>query len=80
MPDLSLAKKEHILIINKVLYGLKSSGTRWHERLFDVLSEIGWTPCKADQDVWMKENDGLWEYIAVYVDDLCIALKSPAKL
>ena len=41
---------------------------------------MGWTPCKADQDVWIKENDGLWEYIAVYVDDLCIALKSPEKI
>ena len=72
-------KEGHTLIINKALYGLKSSGARWHERLFDVLSEMGWTPCKADQDVWMKENNGLWEYIAVYVDDLCIALKSPEK-
>ena len=28
----------------------------------------------------MKENDGLWEYIVVYVNDLCIALKSPEKI
>ena len=66
-------KEGHTLIINKALYGLKSSRARWYERLFDILSEIGWTPCKADQDVWIKENDGLWKYIAVYVDDLCIA-------
>ena len=68
------------MIINKALYGLKSLGTRWYKRLFDMLSEMGWTPCKADQDVWMKENDGLWEYIVVYVDDLCITLKSLEKI
>ena len=71
--------KKDILLFNKAIYELKSSGARWHEKLFDVLSEMGWTPCKADQDVWIKENDGLWEYIVVYVDDLCIALKSPEK-
>ena len=41
-------KEGHTLIINKALYGLKSLGARWHERLFDMLSEMGWTPCKAD--------------------------------
>ena len=54
-------------------------GTRWHERLFDVLSEMGWILCKADQNIWIKENNGLWEYIVVYVDDLYIASKSPKK-
>ena len=72
-------KEGHTLIINKALYRLKSLGARWHKRLFDVLFKMGWKPCKADQDVWMKENDGLWENIAVYMDDLCIALKSPEK-
>ena len=28
----------------------------------------------------MKENNGLWEYIVVYMDDLYIALKPPEKI
>ena len=70
-------REGHILIINKALYGLKSSGARWHERLFDVLWEMGWRPYKANSDIWMKRNGDLWEYIAIYIDDLCIATKDP---
>ena len=31
----------HVLIIQKALYGLKSSGLRWHERFADVLRGVG---------------------------------------
>ncbi|KAG7338517.1 reverse transcriptase RNA-dependent DNA polymerase [Nitzschia inconspicua] len=72
----------HILIISKALYGLKSSGQRWHDRLHDCLLELGWFPCKAEPDIWMRKNGELnvWEYIAVYVDDLAIAMQHPQEL
>jgi hypothetical protein len=41
---------------------------------------MGFTPSKADSDVWMREAKGLYEYIAVYVDDLCIASKNPKAI
>ena len=28
----------------------------------------------------MRENDGLYEYIAVYVDDLAIVARNPKKI
>ena len=37
----------NLLIISKALYGLQSSGLRWHERLADCLREMGFFPCKA---------------------------------
>eukprot|EP00934_Nitzschia_sp_Nitz4_P007134 Nitzschia sp. Nitz4//scaffold846_size1981//130//1963//NITZ4_009307-RA/size1981-snap-gene-0.4-mRNA-1//1//CDS//3329559005//7124//frame0 len=49
----------HILIIVKALYGLKSSGLRWHERLADVLSDMGFFPSH-----WLKYIEKL---IALYV-------------
>ena len=39
----------HILVIHKALYGLKSSGLRWSQRLHDVMLQLGFTSCKADQ-------------------------------
>ena len=39
--------------------------------------ELGWQPCKSENDVWMKKNNNVWEYVAVYVDDLAIAMKDP---
>ena len=37
---------------------------------------MGFTPSRADPDVWMRRNGNIYEYIAVYVDDLLIAAKN----
>ena len=39
-------------------------------------------PSKADPCVWMRENKDLkcYEYIATYVDDLCIAAQDTGKI
>jgi hypothetical protein len=37
-------------------------------------------PCKAEPDIWMHWVDNLYEYIAVYVDDLCISSKDPKAI
>ena len=72
--------KGHTLVIVKALYGLKTSGLRWHEKFADTLRDMGFQISKADPDVWMKFNGEVWEYIAVYVDDLCIAAKNPQEI
>ncbi|KAL7570793.1 hypothetical protein ACA910_014422 [Epithemia clementina (nom. ined.)] len=75
-------RKGHILIISKALYGLRTSGARWHDRLFDVMREMGFSPSKNDPDIWMRlSKDGeVYEYSAVYIDDLAIVAKDPAKI
>jgi len=65
------------LIIDKALYGLKSSGLRWHERFADVLKEMGFFLSKAETDIWMRDCGDHYEYIAVYVDDLLIVSRNP---
>ena len=69
----------HLLIMVKALYGTRSGGARWHDRLFDILQELKFKPSKADPDVWMRPEPGgtCYEYIAVYVDDLAIYAKDP---
>ena len=39
-------------------------------------------PSKADPCVWMRQNKELkcYEYIATYVDDLCIAAQDPGQI
>ena len=46
----------HLLLIYKALYGLRSSGARWHDKLSDVLRKEGFIPCKAEPDIWMHQN------------------------
>ena len=70
----------HTLVISKALYGLRSSGLRWHERFADTLRDMGYSQSRGDPDVWMKKVKGVWEYIAVYVDDLAIASHDPKQV
>ena len=71
-----------ILIFDKVLYGLKSSGKRWAERFYDIIQDMVFTPSKAELCTWMRENLKLkcYEYVATYVDDLCIVAQNPGKI
>jgi hypothetical protein len=66
----------HILVINKALYGLRSSGLRWHERFADTLRDLGFTASKADSDVWIQANGRVYKYIAVWVDNIAVAAHS----
>ena len=70
----------HTLVIAKALYGLKSSGLRWHERFADTLRDMGFFPSKGERDIWMRDKGDHYEYIAVYVDDLLIVSKDPAAI
>ena len=74
--------ERYILTFSKALYGLKSSGKRWAETLHDILIDMEFIPSGADQCIWLKKNEKLniYEYIAVYVDDLCIAAKDPKEI
>ena len=40
---------------------------------------MGFSPCVAEPDIWMRKVDGIWEYIGVYVDDLAFAMKNPQE-
>jgi hypothetical protein len=76
-PELGGHRLHHILVIKKALYGLRTSGARWHDRLSDVLRDMGFLPCRAEPDVWMRKTGQRYEYIAVYVDDLAMAMVNP---
>ena len=70
----------HTFVIVKAQYGLKSSGRCWHDRLFEVLWNMGFRPSKAESDIWMRDAGDHWEYVACYVDDLLIASREPQKI
>jgi Reverse transcriptase (RNA-dependent DNA polymerase) len=73
-------REGHILIINKALYGLRSSGARWHNRFADCIRELRFFPCKAEPDIWMRKKGTIYECIDVYIDDLALAMKYPKNL
>jgi hypothetical protein len=48
--------------------------------IFSVSQGDGFEPFKAEPDIWMRQVDNLYKYVAVYVDDLCISSKDPKAI
>ena len=65
------------LIIDKGLYGLRSSSARFHEHLSRKLLSMDYKPSKADPDLWIKDCGTHYEYIARYIDDVLAFGKDP---
>ena len=66
-----------ILIINKSLYELKSSGAHFHEHLSATSRRMGFKPSKADANLWMKDCGTHYEYLARYIDDILVWSNDP---
>ena len=69
----------HLLIIDKALYGLRTSGARFHAKFADTLRALNFFPSYADPDVWLRDAGDCYEYVVVYVDDILTALKDPEE-
>ena len=65
-------------IVVRSLYGLKSSGAAFRAHLGECMSDLGYHPCLADPDLWIKAeirpDDGVeyYSYILCYVDDILV--------
>jgi hypothetical protein len=57
-------------------YGHKTAAATFHAHLAQKLRNMGFTPTKADFDLWIrKAKEGSYEYIASYVDDIIVVSK-----
>ena len=68
------------LIIDRGLYGLRSSSARFHEHLSTKLRAMGYRPSKADTDFWIANKGDHYEYVATYVDDVLVYSRDPMKV
>ena len=67
------AGKKAILV--RALYGLGSAGASFTAHLADCMKHLKYKPCRADPDLWFKEDtypDGekYYRYILLYVNDV----------
>ena len=69
-------RQGHVFVIRKALFGLRFSRKLFGELLFEVLDELGFTPSKAEPQIWMRENDGIYKYVTTFIDDM-LAMKDP---
>ena len=67
------------MVIDKGLYGLRSSSARFHEHLSTKLRNLGYLPSKADSDFWYRDAGNHYEYLATYVDDILVYSRKPME-
>ena len=65
--------------VQRALYGLAGSARAFADFLADTLIRIGFQPSRADPDLWIKENEEGYDYIATHVDDVIVASKNPQQ-
>jgi hypothetical protein len=70
-----------MMIIRRARYGMKPSGAAYKAHFVITLFEMGYTPCKANPDVWLRtagKSDGTeyYEYLLTYVHyvDNCLVV------
>ena len=70
---------DHLLIIFKALYGLRSSGKEFNVLLAEILKKMDFERSKSESEIWMRKcpTRDCYEYIGTWVDDLCLVLANP---
>lgn len=72
-------RSDAIVILNKALYGLRTSGRAFRNTFADFLRSLGFFPTRYDRDVWMRLRDDKsgYDYLCTHVDDFKVAAKDP---
>ena len=68
--------------IVRALYRVPVAGTSFQSYLAKHIKSLGFAPCKADPDVYMRpavhtKGDWYYEYLLVYVDDILVCSEKP---
>ena len=85
-PEFPLEYQGKVTIIKRALYGGKSAGADYWKHMRTCMDHLGFKPCKADPDLWMrpavKPSDGseYWEYVLLYVDDALAISHRPKEV
>jgi len=70
-----------IILVRRAMYGLPTSGREWCAHLARALTSMGFRRTLGDPSIWMRKDmdNGVWEYIAHYVDDILVISHDPDK-
>jgi hypothetical protein len=61
---------DYVCKLKKVLYGLKQAPRAWYSRLDKYLQQVGFKNGSANNNLYIKVNQGNILLIEVYVDDI----------
>lgn len=69
-----------VCLLKKSIYGLKQAARVWNEAIHKVLITDNFEQSKVDQCLYMKNINGNWCYVLLYVDDIIAACNSSEEV
>ena len=74
-PEFVLENVGRLAVIVRAIYGGKSAGADYWRHVHSAVTEMGFTSCTADPDVWFRQSskkDGTkyYQYVLLYTDDI----------
>jgi hypothetical protein len=76
-PEGYITTSDHLVYkLNKNVYGLKQGANEWNKKLNTILTDAGYNRSLNDPCLYVKQKNGHYVYILVYVDDLIAAATS----
>ena len=76
----ALVEGEKVCKLRKALYGLRQAGRQWHTKIDSALKEVGMHPTNGDPCVYVDRSRDEVTYLLLYVDDILIASRNPARV
>jgi hypothetical protein len=69
---ITAGKEEHVLRLQKALYGLHQAPRAWYAKLDDTLGTLGFTRSVLEHAVYRRGDGTNFLLVGIYVDDLII--------
>ena len=71
-PGLSGYSSSQCCKLKKSLYGLEQASQKWYEKLSDLLISSGYKQTHADHSLFIKNVDGKFIALNIFVDDIVL--------
>ena len=69
-----------LLEVINALYGLLTSGNRWHTHLSHTLRAMGFKSTRFDPYAWIRVRKGGYDYIGAHIDDVLFVAVNPTSI
>ena len=74
-------KEDHVLLLLKLLYGLKQASFVWFKTITNEFIKFGYRKCESNHGIWVKfGSNGKRMFIILYMNDLLIMIEDDGEL
>ena len=72
--------KNAVCRLHKSLYGLKQASRQWYLKLSSTILKMGFMKSRDDHTLFVRNVEGIFLAVLIYVDDILVASNNDMKL